>query len=291
MTVLADRYELAETLGSGGMARVVAAYDRRLDRRVAVKLVRDDLVADPVSRERLLREARAAARLHHPNSVAVHDAGEVDGHAYVVMELVEGPSLADRLRERGALTPAEAVTIAASVLEALQAAHARGLVHRDVKPSNVLLPADGGVKLADFGIAKALDDATSSLTATGMVIGTPRYLAPEQAAGEPATVASDLYALGAVLFECLTGRPPFDAESPLAIALAHQREPVPAVREHAPEVPPALAAAVQRALAKEPGNRFADAAAMRDALRRGLDDLGPGSTVPVAPDAGGTLVL
>ena len=266
MQLLAGRYELAEPLGAGGMARVVAAYDHRLRRRVAIKLVREELTTDPTSRERLLREARAAAGLQHPNTVGVHDVGEEDGQAFVVMELVEGQTLADRLREVGRLSPEEVVAISGAVLSALEAAHARGLVHRDVKPGNVLLPAAGGVKLADFGIAKALDAATGDLTATGQILGTPRYLAPEQVAGQPATPASDLYSLGAVLYECLAGRPPFDAESAIALALAHQREPVPPLGEEAPWVPPALAGIVERALAKDPAGRPADATTMREAV-------------------------
>jgi eukaryotic-like serine/threonine-protein kinase len=266
MELLADRYELAETLGAGGMARVVAAYDRLLHRRVAVKLVREELTADPASRERLLREARVAAGLQHPNTVAVHDVGEQDGQAYVVLELVEGGTLADRLREVGRLSPAEVAAIGGAVLAALQAAHERGLVHRDVKPANVLLPAAGGVKLADFGIAKALDAVTADLTATGQVLGTPRYLAPEQVAGKPATPASDLYSLGAVLYECLAGQPPFDAETAIAVALAHQNEPLPALVDRAPDAPSPLIAAIEGALAKDPAERPSSAAAMRAEL-------------------------
>jgi eukaryotic-like serine/threonine-protein kinase len=264
--LLAGRYELAEPLGAGGMARVMAAHDHRLGRRVAVKLVREELTCDPVSRERLLREARAAAALQHPNTVAVHDAGEQDGQAFVVMELVAGRTLGERLRTPAPLPAPEVVALGAAVLAALQAAHARGLVHRDVKPANVLLTDDGGVKLADFGIAKALDGAAVDLTATGQVLGTPRYLAPEQVAGAPATPASDLYSLGAVLYECLAGRPPFEADSAVAVALAHQQEPVPPLLEQAPGVPVALARVVERALAKDPGHRWADAVAMRTAL-------------------------
>ncbi len=267
MDVLADRYELAEVVGAGGMARVFVAHDRRLGRRVAVKLVREDLVADPVSRERLLREAQAAAGLQHPNVVAVHDAGEDAGRAYIVMELVEGRTLADRLAEAGRLTARETVAVGAAVLDALHAAHRRGLVHRDVKPANVLLPDAGGCKLADFGIAKALDATSAGLTATGQVLGTPRYVAPEQVAGEDATPATDLYSLGAVLYECLAGRPPFDSESALGVALAHQRDPVPPLADVAPGVPPGIAAVVERALRKAPGDRPPDAAVMASELR------------------------
>jgi eukaryotic-like serine/threonine-protein kinase len=286
MVLLADRYELAETLGAGGMAHVVAAHDRLLERRVAVKLIRDELLGDEPSRQRLLREARAAAALHHPNTVAVFDVGS-DEQPFIVMELIEGESLADRLAREGRLEVRDAVAVATAVLDGLAAAHDRGLVHRDVKPSNILLPVAGGVKLADFGIAKAVSGVTD-LTATGSVLGTPRYLAPEQAAGQGATPASDLYALGAVLYECLAGRAPFEADSPLAVALAHQQQPVPPLADAAPEVPSALAAAVERALAKRPEDRYPDARTMRTALESSVGaGVGEASTValPVAEGA------
>ncbi|WP_166354766.1 serine/threonine-protein kinase [Phytoactinopolyspora limicola] len=267
MAVLADRYELGEPLGSGGMARVVAAYDHVLHRDVAIKLIHDAFAGDAISRERMLREARAAASLHHHNTVAVFDAGETDGRPFIVMERVVGRSLADRLRDEGPLSVAETIAIADAVLSALSAAHTRRLVHRDVKPSNILLPDAGGVKLADFGIAKALAETSAGLTSTGQLLGTPRYLAPEQIAGRPASPASDLYSLGVVLYQCLTGEPPFTADTPLAEALAHQREPVPSVSDDAPHAPVAVARAIERAMAKEPEGRFVDAATMRRALR------------------------
>jgi eukaryotic-like serine/threonine-protein kinase len=270
MSVLADRYELAEPLGVGGMARVVVAHDRLLNRRVAVKLIRDELVGDEASRRRLLREARAAAALHHPNTVAVFDVGQ-DEQPFIVMELVEGETLADRLARQGPLGVDETLGIAVAVLDGLAAAHDRGLVHRDVKPSNILLPRAGGVKLADFGIAKELSGATD-VTATGRVLGTPRYLSPEQAAGAAAGPASDLYALGAVLYECLAGRAPFEAESPLAVALAHQQQPAPPLADRVPGLPPALGAVIERALAKRPEDRHADARTMRAALLRAAGD-------------------
>ena len=274
MTVLTDRYELGPLLGSGGMARVYSAHDRRLDRQVAVKLVRDELLADAASHQRLLTEARAVARLHHPNAVAVYDVGEDDGRTYIVMELVEGRTLQERLRDEASLPVVEAVEIGARVLDALRAAHVRGLVHRDVKPSNILLPDEGGVKLADFGIAKVRDAASTGVTTTrGIVVGTPRYLAPEQAAGASASPAGDIYALGVVLYEALAGSAPFDGDTAMAVALAHRLDPIPPLRERAPQVPAHVAAAVERALAKDPADRFADAEAMRRAL---LDDTVPG---------------
>lgn len=263
--VLADRYELGALLGAGGMARVLRGHDRVLNRAVAVKVL-DGHRADAGLRERFLREARAAASLSHPNAVAVYDTG-VDGEdAYIVMELVEGRTLADVLRARGQLEPERATAIAEAVLDALAAAHARGLIHRDVKPGNILLPDDGGVKLSDFGIAKSVLDAEAGLTATGQLLGTPQYLSPEQIDGRPATPRSDLYALGVVLYEMLTGQPPFARDTPLATAVAHQRarpEPVDAL---APGVSPGVAAVVHRALEKQPERRYADARQMRAAL-------------------------
>lgn len=274
MTTLADRYELQELLGSGGMAHVYAALDHRLGRRVAVKLVRADLVADGSSRKRLLREARSAASFHHPNSVAVYDTGEEQQQPFIVMELVDGESLVDRLQRERRLDPTEAARIGVGVLAALEAAHAGGLVHRDIKPGNVLLPRSGGVKLADFGIAKAVADTAIGLTNPGDVMGTPKYLSPEQVAGHPAVPASDQYSLGIVLYECLVGKAPFTAENPMAVALAHQRQPVPSVRRAARDVPTELAHVVEQALAKDPADRFADAAAMRRALEAAVNAAG-----------------
>ncbi|MDQ3538437.1 MAG: protein kinase [Actinomycetota bacterium] len=262
MVLLSDRYELGATIGAGGMARVVQAHDRLLDRAVAVKLMRDDLSADPTVRERFLREARAAARFAHPNAVAVYDTGQDGRRPWIVMELVDGDNLADRLAAEGALPADTAKSIADQVLAALSAAHRAGMVHRDVKPANILLPRDGGVKLTDFGIAKGIQEATAGLTATGQLIGTAKYLSPEQVDGHPATPASDVYAMGVVLYEMLTGAPPFVGENALAVALAHTRDPVPPLRG----VDQTLASVAERALAKDPEQRYPDAAAMRDAL-------------------------
>jgi eukaryotic-like serine/threonine-protein kinase len=266
--VLDDRYRLVGRLGAGGMAQVHRAVDEVLGRDVAVKLLRADLASDPTSRERLLREARSAASFSHPNAVAVYDVGEDGGMPFVVMELVEGRTLADRLRVGGALPVDEALAVVDDVLAALGAAHACGLVHRDVKPANVLLPDDGsGAKLADFGIAKVVRDAMAGLTATGQVLGTPRYLAPEQVAGEAATPRSDLYAAGVLCYELLAGRPPFDGEHAIAVALAHRDEEAVPLTELRPDVPPEVAAAVERAMRKDPAERPVDAEALRAALR------------------------
>jgi serine/threonine protein kinase len=263
--VLAGRYELGPALGAGGMAEVVRGYDRRLDRPVAIKLVPAGRV-DALARERFRRESTSSARFNHPHAVTTFDAGEADGWLYLVMELVEGETLADRLRHDGALRIEDATAIASAVLEALGAAHAIGLVHRDIKPSNILLGRDGAVKLADFGIAQRLDGVADNLTATGTFVGTARYAAPERLDGRPATAASDIYSLGLVLYEMLTGRPPYDGESAITIVMAHHRDPIPNVRAAAPHVPPNVAAAIGRALAKEPAERFRSAAEMGAAL-------------------------
>lgn len=277
-SLFAERYQLTELVGTGGMGAVWSAWDTRLHRQVAIKLVPVEGLAAP-ERERVVREARATARLRHPNVVTLHDAGEGDGSIYLVMEIVDGITLADRIASSPVPEP-EAVRVAAAVLEALAEAHAAGIVHRDVKPSNVLLGANGDVKLADFGIARRLDEVTGGLTATGQHLGTPKYLAPETLAGEPGGVASDVYAVGIVLFEMLTGRPPFDKGSAMATAMAHVNEPAPDVRAAAPSTSPALAAVVARALDKDPARRFVSAREMQAALARS----GPSaaSSVPLA---------
>ena len=292
MVVLSDRYELGATIGAGGMARVVQAHDRLLDRPVAVKLMRDDLSADPTVRQRFLREARAAARFAHPNAVAVYDTGQDGRQPWIVMELVDGDNLADRLAAEGALPAETARSITDQVLAALSAAHRAGMVHRDVKPANILLPHQGGVKLTDFGIAKGIQEATAGLTATGQLIGTAKYLAPEQVDGHPATPASDIYAIGVVLYEMLTGAPPFLGENALAVALAHTRDPVPPLHG----VDPTLASVAERALAKDPEQRYPDAAAMRDALAGrspaiGAAPVAAAATVPLRESSAATTVL
>ena len=260
--VLAERYELRGRLGAGGMAEVYDGWDPVLDRRVAVKVLRRGL--DGHAQERFLREARTAASLSHPNIVAVYDTGRHGELAYLVMEHVDGPDLARVLRD-GPLPQRRATRITDQLLAALAAAHARGLVHRDVKPANVLLTGDGTAKLTDFGIAKrAL--AGSELTATGQVFGTPAYLSPEQARGEPAGPGSDLYAVGCVLYEMIAGRPPFVGDDPMAVIHGHLREPPPPLFRQRPGVDMSLVRVTERALAKHPSERFGDAEQMRDAL-------------------------
>jgi eukaryotic-like serine/threonine-protein kinase len=281
--VIANRYELGPELGAGGMARVVEARDLRLERRVAVKLVPVAGV-DPVGRRRFVSEARSAAGFSHPNAVAVYDAGESADVLYLVMEYVPGPSLATRIAEQGPLDVAEAGHIIDCVLAALGAAHAAGIVHRDVKPANILLGPGGAAKLADFGIAKRLDDMAADLTDAGHFVGTPKYLAPEQVAGDRATPATDLYAAGVVLFEMLTGRPPYDAGSSMATAIAHRDAPIPDLRHVRPDVPDHVAGVVRRALSKDPGQRFASAAEMAAALHTPPPGASP-VTYRVAADA------
>jgi serine/threonine protein kinase len=276
--VIAGRYRLGAPIGAGGMARVYAARDLRLERAVAIKLVPVSGI-DGSGRARFVREARSSASFSHPNAVAVFDAGEADGFLYLVMELVDGPSLAAWLAERGPLGVDEAVSIAAAVLAALGAAHEAGIVHRDVKPGNILLGPEK-VKLADFGIAKRLDDVTSDLTGTGQFVGTPKYLAPEQVMGRPATPASDLYAVGVVVYEMLAGRPPFERDTPVATAVAHRDAPIPDLRRVRRDVPEHVAAAVRTAMAKDPTARFASAAQMASVLTRHA------GTLPVPPHPG-----
>jgi serine/threonine-protein kinase len=266
--LIAGRYELERLVGIGGNGRVFAARDRVLDRTVALKLVDAEAVRhrDPAGRERFLAEARTSAGFTHPNAVAVFDAGEADGYLYLVMELVEGPTLADRIESEGPFDPAVAARITADVLAALDAAHRSGIVHRDVKPANVLLAPNGTAKLADFGIAKRLDTVAAGLTSPGQFFGTPKYLAPEQVDGRPVSAATDVYATGVVLFEMLAGRPPFDEGQAMATALAQRDAPVPDLREIRRDVPDTLVAVVERALRKEPDQRFESAEAMRRAV-------------------------
>jgi eukaryotic-like serine/threonine-protein kinase len=264
--VLADRYELLAVVGRGGMGEVFRAHDRHLRRDVAVKVLPRHLVGDRGAEERLRREARTAAALGHPNVVAVHDAVETaEGGQAIVMELVDGPSLAEVLATEGRLDPDRALGIVAGIAEGLAAAHAAGLVHRDVKPSNVLLTADGTPKVADFGIARSVDQTA---TQTGLVRGSAPYLAPEQARGDPVDARTDVYALGALLFELVTGRPPFTADEPLGIVHQHLHDAPPDPRALAP-VGDALAGAMLRALAKDPDQRYPDPRDLVAAARRG----------------------
>jgi eukaryotic-like serine/threonine-protein kinase len=243
-----SRYAVEKTLGKGGMATVELAEDTELQRKVAVKRLFASLVADDILQKRFFREARMTARLSHPNLVAVYDVGEEDGLPYIVMEYVEGETVADLIARTGAMQPERAVDLLLQVCAGLEHAHAAGLVHRDIKPQNLLVRSDGVVKIADFGIARMLE--ATQLTATGTVLGTAAYLAPEQAVGEPVTAAADIYSLGAVAYELLSGRTPYEFQSLADLAL-EQRQPPPPLDG----VPPELARAVLHALAFEPTER------------------------------------
>jgi serine/threonine protein kinase len=263
-TRVAERYELGPVLGRGGMGEVRAATDIRLHREVAVKLLRADLAEMDEVRARFEGEARAAASLVHPNVVAVFDAGEDHGAPFIVMERLPGRTLADELAER-ALSTGEVYDVAGSVLGALEAAHRSGIVHRDVKPGNVLRAADGTWKVADFGIAKSAE-AAGDITVTGVMIGTPAYVAPERIEGKPATPASDLYATGVVLYEAVAGRKPFVGDTSIAVAMSVRAGQAPPLRTVAPDVYPALERVIERAMATDPAQRFASAAEMRREL-------------------------
>jgi serine/threonine-protein kinase len=255
-TVIDGRYRVQSRLGSGGMAEVWSAEDSQLGRRVALKLLASRFAADPDFRERFRREAAAAAAMQHPNIVSIYDRGEWDGTSYIAMELVDGPTLKQLIRQRGPAGPGAATDIAIEILSALRYAHKRGIVHRDIKPQNVLLDEEGHAKVADFGIARA---ETSEMTDEGAMLGTVQYVSPEQAQGKPVSPRSDLYSVGVVLYELLTGQVPFDGEAPVSIALKQVSEiPVPPAQLE-PSIPPALEAVVMRALEKDPDHRFQDA--------------------------------
>ncbi|MEV7913303.1 protein kinase domain-containing protein [Streptomyces griseus] len=293
--VAGGRYQLRDLLGEGGMASVYLAYDSALDRQVAIKTLHTELGREQSFRERFRREAQAVAKLQHTNIVSVFDTGEDElGGAlmpYIVMEYVEGQPLgsvlAADIRDHGAMPADKALKVTADVLAALETSHEMGLVHRDIKPGNVMMTKRGVVKVMDFGIARAMQSGVTSMTQTGMVVGTPQYLSPEQALGRGVDARSDLYSVGIMLFQLLTGRIPFDADSPLAIAYAHvQEEPVaPSSINRA--VTPAMDALVARALKKNPNERFPSAAAMRDEIARVLNASGGQTGAPVIVAGGG----
>lgn len=264
------RYRIQRRLGKGGMARVYLAEDESLDRQVAIKILEDRHSDDPHFVERFQREARAAARLNHPNLVQIYDRAQVDGTSYIVMEYVEGETLKDLIRREAPLDPRRAIGIAMQVLAALRVAHQAGVIHRDIKPQNILVQPDGRVKVADFGIARA---GGSDMTEAGSIVGTAQYLAPEQAQGLDLGPPADLYAVGVVLYEMLTGRVPFEGDSAVTIAMKHVQEPPEQLTQRNPLVPPSLEAVVMRALAKNPAQRYATAEEMGvdlDRVRQGL---------------------
>jgi serine/threonine-protein kinase len=255
-TTLNGRYRLEARIGSGGMSTVYRATDETLQRQVAIKLMNREIATDSDQLERFRREARAVAQLSHPHIVGVIDYGEDDGRPYIVFEYVEGETLKERIRRTGRLPTTEAVAYAIEIARALGVAHARHIVHRDVKPQNVLIDEEGSAKVTDFGIARTLDE--EGLTADGRVLGTTDYVSPEQALGRPVTGQSDLYSLGIVLYEMLTGEVPFRGENQVAVAMKHVREDLPDVQTRRPEVSSALAAIVDTATAKRVEDRYAD---------------------------------
>jgi serine/threonine-protein kinase len=266
-TLAAGRYRVERTLGQGGMAAVYLAHDSELDRAVAIKILAEHLSSDEAFRQRFVREARMAAGLSHPNIVHVYDQGDEDGRPFIVMECVDGHTLGEELKRTGALPPARVVDLALQICGGLEHAHASGLVHRDIKPGNLLLSEDGTVKIADFGIARAAE--ATKLTKIGSILGTAAYLAPEQAAGEPVTAAADIYSLGCVLFECLTARTPYVFESLPELVVKQRKEPITPIRELRPDVPPELEAAVMHCLARGPEYRPASAAELARELAAG----------------------
>jgi serine/threonine protein kinase len=264
--VLLDRYEVGRLLGAGGMAEVFEGRDRLLARRVAIKVLQAQFVRDPSFLIRFKREAQAAASLSHPNIVGVYDTGTEDGTHFIVMEFVDGRTLKEVIRAEGPLYPERAAEICADVCSALVAAHARGLIHRDIKPGNVMLTPEGKVKVMDFGIARATTSET--ITQTAAVVGTAQYISPEQAQGQTVDYRSDLYSLGCCLYEMLTGTVPFTGATPVAIAYRHVREDPTPPRMLNPDVPAPLEAICLKAMAKLPDNRYQTAAELHDDLER-----------------------
>jgi eukaryotic-like serine/threonine-protein kinase len=263
-TLLSGRFRLDEKIGSGGMSTVYLAFDPTLERWVAIKMMHREFSTQPDQLERFRREARSAAGLSHPHVVTVIDAGEDDGHPYIVLEYVEGETLKHRIRRQGRLPTGEAVAYAIEIGRALETAHAARLVHRDIKPQNVLIDAEGRAKVTDFGIARSLEQ--EGMTLAGRVLGTTDYVSPEQALGEPVTEQSDIYSLGVCLYEMLVGTAPFGGDTHVAVAMKHVREPMPDVRAARPDVSAALAAAVDRATAKNRRDRYRTIRAMVDDL-------------------------
>jgi tRNA A-37 threonylcarbamoyl transferase component Bud32 len=271
--VIAGRYEIVELIGKGGMSSVFKARDRLLDRTVAIKVLHPHYTEDEEYVERFRREARSVAQVSHPNIVTVIDRGEDDRRQFIVFEYVEGENLKELLQRTGPLPIRDALLLALQMARALSFAHGRGLVHRDVKPQNVLLNADGQAKMTDFGIAREVD--VQGVTITGTVLGTSEYIAPEQARGQQVDQQTDVYSLGVVLYELLTGSVPYEGENFVTVALRHVNEPVPSVLERRPEVPPRLALAVERAMAKSPDDRFSSMDELVGELETCLADLDP----------------
>jgi eukaryotic-like serine/threonine-protein kinase len=292
--VLGERYEIGGVLGRGGMAEVHHGRDLRLGREVAVKVLRSDLARDPSFQVRFRREAQAAASLNHPAIVAVYDTGEDRGPSgatpYIVMEFVEGETLRDVLRREGPLPIERAMGLAADICGALDFSHRNGIVHRDVKPGNVMITPQGTVKVMDFGIARAVSDSAATMTSTAAVIGTAQYLSPEQARGEGVDARSDVYSLGCLVYELVTGAPPFTGDSPVSVAYQHVREDPRLPSSINPEIPPELDSILLKAMSKNPANRYQSAADMRNDLLRALAGQRVEAT-PVMGDAEKTALI
>ena len=268
-TVLSGRYKLEAKLGSGGMSTVYLARDTTLDRSVAVKVMHREMSEQEDQLQRFRQEARAVAKLSHPNVVAVIDAGEDGGHPYIVFEYVEGETLKQRINRVGALDPQEALAYAIEIARGLTVAHNRNMVHRDIKPQNVLIDSEGRAKLTDFGISRQLEQ--DGMTATGRVLGTTDYVAPEQAMGHPVDQRSDVYSLGVVLYEMLVGQVPFHADSQVGVAMKHVNEELPDVQQRRPELSAAAAMVVERATAKDPAQRYQEVGELIDDLGTALE--------------------
>jgi serine/threonine-protein kinase len=280
--VIAGRYELVELVGTGGMSSVYKAHDRLLERNVALKILHPHYGDDEEYVERFRREARSVAQMSHPNIVTVIDRGEDEGQQYIVFEYVDGENLKQMVERNGPLPARRAVELGLEMADALAFAHEHGLVHRDVKPQNVLLTPDGEAKMTDFGIARSLD-VEHGVTQTGTVLGTSNYLSPEQASGKPVTPATDVYSLGVVMFELLTAEVPFPGENFVAVAMKHINDPPPDLRELRPDVPLRLVAAIERALEKDPSRRFGSMDQFAWELKQCLAEMG-------APDADRTFI-
>jgi Serine/threonine protein kinase len=267
---ISDRYQIIKSVGEGGMANVYLAYDTILDRNVAVKVLRGDLANDEKFVRRFQREALSASSLSNPNIVEVYDVGEDEGEYYIVMEYVEGKHLKNLIKRRGKLTVSEVVDIALQITNGLSVAHDSYIIHRDIKPQNILILDNGLIKITDFGIAVAIN--STQLTQTNSVMGSVHYLPPEQASGKGATLQSDIYSIGILLYELLTGKLPFKGDNAVEIALKHLKEPLPSIREELPDLPQSVENIILKATAKNPKNRYADAREMHEDLKTCLDE-------------------